>query len=117
MGNYLLEIGTRIREERERQGLSQEKLADLTKLGRVTISRFETGTQRLSMENAVKICKALHISMNRVQPECLDEYECNADTNIGMWLEHALAQMPAEIQEATIEAIKANVNLGLKIKL
>ena len=55
-------IGKRIRIIRKRQHLSQEKLAELSNLSRVSISGIETGKKKPSVESLVSIAVALHVS-------------------------------------------------------
>lgn len=55
-------IGKRIRTIRRRQYLSQEKLAELSNLSRVTISGIETGKKKPNVESLVSIAEALHVS-------------------------------------------------------
>lgn len=55
-------IGKRIRTIRRRQHLSQEKLAELSNLSRVTISGIETGKKKPNVESLVSIAEALHVS-------------------------------------------------------
>ena len=55
----LYSIGNRIRDERERQGLTQEQLAELSDLPRETISRAESGSRAISVDRIAQICHGL----------------------------------------------------------
>lgn len=55
-------IGKRIRTIRRRQHLSQEKLAELSNLSRVSISGIETGRKKPSVKSLVSIASALQVS-------------------------------------------------------
>ena len=56
----------RLREERKRSRLTQEELALISGVDRVTIARLETGAARAKPETARKLAKAL-----KVEPEDL----------------------------------------------
>ena len=54
-----------IRRLRERRGLTQTRLAELTGLARPSIAQYETGImnpERMSLMTARKLCKALNCS-------------------------------------------------------
>ena len=51
----------RLREERRRSRLTQEELAVLSGVGRVTIARLETGASRAKPETARKLARALKV--------------------------------------------------------
>ena len=54
-------IAKRLRQERERQGISQTALADRAGIDRNTVNRIENGHYSPNMESFVLICKALHL--------------------------------------------------------
>ena len=56
----------RLREERKRSRLTQEELARVSGVNRVTIARLETGTERAKKETVRKLARAL-----KVPPEAL----------------------------------------------
>lgn len=60
-GNKL--FGKRIRELREKNNLTQEKLAEILDLDYQTISRIETGSYFTSYENLEKFAKAFHVEI------------------------------------------------------
>lgn len=53
-------IAKRLKQERERQGLSQTALADRAGIDRKTVNRIENGHYSPNMESFVLLCKALH---------------------------------------------------------
>lgn len=59
MPSILQKTGDRIRKIRLAAGISQEKLATLTKLHRTYISDVERGNRNISIINLEKISKAL----------------------------------------------------------
>ena len=51
----------RLREERKRSRLTQEELAAVSGVNRVTIARIETGATRAKPETARKLARALKV--------------------------------------------------------
>ena len=74
-------IGRRIRQERLRNRLSQEKLAEMTDSSPQYISHIENARKRASMEMIVRIAKALDISVDQILSENLSvtQYKCDAE--------------------------------------
>lgn len=58
-----MNLGKILREERKRQGLSQQNLADLAGVTKRAIAYWEKGTKNMSVESADKIFKALHLTI------------------------------------------------------
>ena len=61
MSDINKDVGFRIREVRQEQGLSQEKLAALADLHRAYIGQIERGEKNIGLKNLEKIAKALGI--------------------------------------------------------
>lgn len=55
-------IGTRIKEERLKLNISQEKLAEMIDMSKEHVSHIECGTTKLSLPTLVKICNTLGIT-------------------------------------------------------
>jgi ribosome-binding protein aMBF1 (putative translation factor) len=55
-------IGARIREARERAGMSQEQLASAIGSEAATVSRYETARRAISLEIVEQIARALNIT-------------------------------------------------------
>ncbi|MDE6625445.1 MAG: helix-turn-helix domain-containing protein [Lachnospiraceae bacterium] len=55
-------VGSRIKEFRKREGISQEKLAFKAELDRTYIAGVESGKRNLSIKSLEKILKALGVS-------------------------------------------------------
>jgi transcriptional regulator with XRE-family HTH domain len=56
-------FGKRLRSAREERDLTQEQLGKMAGISALMVSHFETGTrQKPSIENLVKLSKALHVS-------------------------------------------------------
>lgn len=71
-----IEIGTRIRHQRERAGLTQEKFAELIGLETKTISSVERGVVGISLTTMQTICKTLSISSDELL------FEVTQDNNV-----------------------------------
>ena len=54
-----VEIGARIKEEREKAGLTQERFSELIGLGTKSVSAFERGTMGISFTTLKKLSKRL----------------------------------------------------------
>ncbi len=63
MDDLLNQIGQRIRKHRERSRLSQEQLAERIDVSSQTISTAETGKKRLRVENIIKICRIVFLTI------------------------------------------------------
>ena len=57
-------VGKRIRELRNRLGISQEELADMVGLDRTYITSVECGKRNISIVNVEKLTKALNVSLS-----------------------------------------------------
>ena len=75
MNNALREcFGTTIRQIRVSKEISQERFADMCDLHRTYISDIELGKRNVSLENIVKMAKALNIRVS----DLFKEMENNA---------------------------------------
>jgi len=62
-GDIIERIGLNITIIRERQGLTQEKLAELAGLHRAYIGQIERGEKNIGLKNLEKIANALNVSV------------------------------------------------------
>jgi transcriptional regulator with XRE-family HTH domain len=62
-------FGKRLREIRERVGVSQEKLAELAKLHRTYVSSVERGKRNISLVNIERLALALGVSLKELMPD------------------------------------------------
>lgn len=62
MDTTISSVGKHIRHVRKQRHLSQEKLAELVGMSRISISGIETGKKIPSVESLVSIASALHVS-------------------------------------------------------
>lgn len=60
----LLKFGKRVKEERIKQKLSQEKLASKAGLHRTYIGMIERAEKNITLENIQKICRALNLKIS-----------------------------------------------------
>jgi transcriptional regulator with XRE-family HTH domain len=60
--NLLSRFGTRVREARQKLGISQEELAARCELHRTYIGGIERGERNISLQNLFKIAEALEIT-------------------------------------------------------
>lgn len=64
--NIIERIGLNITIIRERQGLTQEKLAELAGLHRAYIGQIERGEKNIGLKNLEKIAKGLNVPINNL---------------------------------------------------
>lgn len=62
----LIKFGKKIREERLKQGLSQEQLASKTGVHRTYIGMIERAEKNITLENIKKVADALGISIKNL---------------------------------------------------
>ena len=85
MTSLLTRIGENIRNYREAQGLSQEKLAELAGLTSHHVSKLERACSWPKLDTLYRICEALGITLNDVvyrdptDPEQDGNYETGLD--------------------------------------
>jgi Predicted transcriptional regulators len=102
--NYL-EIGRRIRAVRLKQGITQEKLAELVEAGTTHISHIETGNTIPSLKMFISIVNALDVSADELLCDYLDKskyvYQNEAMELLGECTENEL-----RVITETIKSIK-----------
>lgn len=75
-------LGDRIRVIRSQQGISQEKLAEITDLARENINRFENASKGLSLESLVAIANALRVSVDDLLVDSLEYPISTAESDL-----------------------------------
>jgi transcriptional regulator with XRE-family HTH domain len=64
--HLLVQFGKRVRHERERQGISQERLGELASLHRTYIGMIERAEKNITLLNIGKIAKALNVPLRNL---------------------------------------------------
>ena len=64
--SILKQFGLKVRQNRLKKKLSQEKLAELANLHRTYISQIDSGKRNISLKNIEKIAKALNIKVKEL---------------------------------------------------
>lgn len=59
----LIKFGKKVREERDKLGLSQEELAARADVHRTYIGMIERAEKNITLENIQKICKAINLKI------------------------------------------------------
>ncbi|OLN30113.1 helix-turn-helix domain-containing protein [Desulfosporosinus metallidurans] len=91
------DIGTRIKNERIRQNMSQERLAELTGLSNTHTSHVETGNTKVSLPTLVKIANTLSVS--------LDDLVCDSLIKAKDVFENEITQEVKDCDEYEIRVI------------
>ena len=60
----LIKFGDKVREERNKQNLSQEKLASKAGVHRTYIGMIERAEKNITLENIEKVAKALNLKLS-----------------------------------------------------
>ena len=68
MADVFVRFGERLREVRQRAGVSQEKLADQAGLHRTYVSSVERGKRNISLQNIERLALALGVTMADLMP-------------------------------------------------
>lgn len=64
--DILIQFGQKIRNERIKQGLSQEELADRAGMHRTYIGMLERAEKNITLTNIYKIAKALNLPITKL---------------------------------------------------
>jgi len=64
--NILIKFGKRVREERVKQNLSQEELAEKAGVHRTYIGMIERGEKNITLDNIRKLSEALGIKLSNL---------------------------------------------------
>lgn len=95
---YYAEVGRRIRDARDRSGMTQEALSSMVGLSRTSVTNIERGRQKLLLHTLRDIAAALGVAVAQLlpdqssagpQPE-LEELLKGRPVSERMWIESAL---------------------------
>jgi transcriptional regulator with XRE-family HTH domain len=64
--DILIRFGNKVRQERLKKGISQEKLAEIAGVHRTYIGMIERAEKNITLKNIEKIAKALNIRINKL---------------------------------------------------
>ncbi len=62
----LIQFGNKVRSERTRRGISQERLGELAKVHRTYVGMIERGEKNITLINIEKIAKALNLDIRQL---------------------------------------------------
>ncbi|MCS6123996.1 helix-turn-helix transcriptional regulator [Shewanella xiamenensis] len=68
MKDLAIQFGAKLREERKRRGISQEKVALLTEIDRSYMGRIERGEVNITLEKAYQLAEALGCDIRELLP-------------------------------------------------
>lgn len=99
-------IGEKIRKERKKQNLSQEKLAMESNIHPSYFGCIERGEKCPTVDTLYKISLALNVPVNKLLD--IDQPQTEESLPSGVWekAETAIKKLPAEKQESFAEIIK-----------
>jgi transcriptional regulator with XRE-family HTH domain len=69
LSDVLVRFGKRLRQIREKVGVSQEKLAEMAELHRTYVSSVERGKRNISLLNIDRLARALGVSLRELMPD------------------------------------------------
>lgn len=95
-------IGNRIREYRDKLGITQEALAERTERSWRLIADLERGAVGLSLETLFRLCNALQTTPNDLLLPGGDGERSDLD-----WLTDALANSPERVRAGAIDILRA----------
>jgi len=64
--DILIQFGNKVREERAKRNLSQEKLAEIAGMHRTYIGMIERAEKNITIRNIKKIANALNLSLSKL---------------------------------------------------
>ena len=99
----LCAVGARIKEARERSGLTQEDLAAELDMSPTHISVLERGRKAPKLETLVNIANVLHVSTDML----LQDVVVRAADGLASELSVAIAKLAPKEQERILNAIRA----------
>lgn len=95
-------VGNRIREYRDKLGLTQEALAERIERSWRLVADLERGAVGMSMDTLFALCNVL-----RVTPNDLLLPGGDADADELAWLSAALKNSPARVRETAVDILRA----------
>ena len=62
----LVDIGLRLRQQRQALGLTREKMSELADIGVGYYGQLEVGTSQMSIDTLIKLSQSMHLSMEYI---------------------------------------------------
>jgi transcriptional regulator with XRE-family HTH domain len=106
------EVGRRLRQARETQGLSQEKLAGQLKLSRASIVNIEAGRQRAPLHLLWQISEALGTDLGLLIPRREELFPSEKEVP----LDPSMVKQIKEAADGNVDTIKAITRFVSKLK-
>ena len=104
-----LEVGDRIREARKKAGINQEELAELARLNRVTVAKYESGKVEPGAQAIKRIADALDVTADALlgrQENAEERVSQTPHTEEARILAQGIDQMPKEERERALSMVK-----------
>lgn len=107
----LAEVGERIREARKRAGYNQEQLAELARLNRVTIAKYESGKIEPGAQALMRIADVLEVTVDELlgrdsQDESQNIVDNSPKTTEARILSAGVDQMPEEDRKRILKMVE-----------
>lgn len=99
-----VEIGLRIKNARERAGLTQERFSELIELGPKSVSALERGTVGISLTTLKRICSVLSIPSDQI---LFGEMEKNDVSDLSIRLEQLSPEQYQIVREIVLKLLEA----------
>lgn len=98
--------GSRIKELRKRLGLTQEKFASQIGIKRNSLSQIESGTNSLSSQNMLLICKEWNVSEEWLRDGIGDMFlSADRRQQLHAWADRVLADSPESFRYRFVNAL------------
>ncbi|MBN2851582.1 MAG: helix-turn-helix transcriptional regulator [Clostridia bacterium] len=92
-------IGENIRKRRKQLHLTQEQLSEMCGFSRSYIGIIERGLKKFSIEALIKISNQLHVSLNYLAGELVDNYNLS--------FKDEMAQYLADVPKEKLDSLKS----------
>lgn len=102
-------IGNRIKQERESQGITQEKLAELCGLSIPHMSNVERAHTKVSLPALIRIANALGCTLDTLVCDCLDNNLATSNSILNNILEDCTGR-ERTIITSTIQSLKDSLS-------
>lgn len=112
---FLAALGRRVRELRERKGVSQYKLATASGIAVYTLQKLEKGQANSQIGSILKICDALDIQVVELFEDLQTSDTAKDKRNVVNRIARLCTAQDLETAEAIEKVVKAALTSGLKV--